>query len=183
MLSTAQLFAQVDFCKYRSEGDCVNDKYVKVSSRLLDDFLFDRSSMGDTNLYRVWIYQDLEKSKNADLLANYPLRELIFRKTKLEEVPAWLFGIYSLEKLDLGDNYLTSIPSQICQLIQLRDLILWLNDLHNLPFCVNEMVSLKRVDMTGIKLNEDDQRNLRNSFRAVDFTFSEPCMCNFGPEE
>ena len=143
----------------------------------------DLQSMGDSVLTHLFIQGDMSKSKNEDLLAQYKLKSLVIRKGRLEEIPEWVFRIKTLETLDLGDNYLAELNGQICQMLNLKELILWVNDLHNLPFCINEMVELRRIDMTGIKLNDDDQRNLKNSFRGVNFIFSEPCLCNFGKDD
>lgn len=175
--------AQIDYCKYKRESDCMSTRAIKLKARDLDAYLFDLENYNGKEPKYIFVQGDLSDSKNADNLAKYEIKDLVLRKGRLTKIPEWVFDIKTLETLDLGDNYIDELSPEICTLYELKDLYLWVNDLHNLPFCVNEMVNLRRVDMTGIKLNIDDQKNLSNSFRAVNFIFSEPCLCNFSKED
>ncbi|MGB0167576.1 MAG: hypothetical protein ACPF8V_12050 [Luteibaculum sp.] len=168
-----------EYCKYKREGDCIEERSVKVSGKRLADFLMDLRPASVKKLDNLFIYGKLENPEDYSEIADLPIEDLTFRKTQLEKVPDWVYSIENLEKLDLGDNYIQELSPSLCSLSKLRELILWVNDIYLLPFCVNEMVELRTIDMTGIKMNEANQRNLSNSFRAVKFLFSEPCMCNF----
>ncbi len=182
LLAFGGVAAQVSYCKFKREGDCAKERAIKCKSKHLDRLidLYEREAWDLTYLQ---VTGKINKSEAAPDLAKIPLKWLTMRKAGLKQLPEWVYEIQTLEQLDVGDNYIAELGSQLCDLHQLSKLVLWVNDLHNLPFCVNQMEELRTVDMSGIKLNVDEQKNLRNSFRAVDFIFSDPCLCNFQEEE
>jgi internalin A len=75
------------------------------------------------------------------------LTELDLRRAGLEEVPASVCGLASLQKLSLAGNALGALPAELAQLVQLTALDLSSTGLTKLPLGICELTSLQDLNI------------------------------------
>jgi len=128
-------------------------------------------------------YLDLSKNKSDSIpkeIANLKnLRVLILSKNKVKKIPVELYGLKKLKILDLSSNDISKLPKGIKGLLQLEELNLWNTSIDNLPYDIDEVKTLKVIDMRGILLNFEMQEELLELLPKVKLYLSPPCNCTF----
>ncbi|MDD2838842.1 MAG: hypothetical protein PHX59_07775 [Sulfuricurvum sp.] len=109
-------------------------------------------SLSDKNyIYHGLIrhYTINEKKNILDLIARLEsLQKLDLRRNKLLHIESNFFErLNALEYLDLGSNYLQTIPESISQLKQLRYLNIGVNDLETCPSFFSEFENLQTLSL------------------------------------
>ncbi|GLC44711.1 hypothetical protein PLESTB_000972000 [Pleodorina starrii] len=105
----------------------------------------------------------MQLPSEISLLKN--LQVLLAPRNKLTQVPPEIGRLSrSLTQLDLGNNMLTEVPAQLCQLTELRTLNLMANQLVRLPEELGNLVNLRLLGLKSNKLTElpDSMSRLTN---------------------
>ena len=76
------------------------------------------------------------------LFLNFPLIDLLQTFEYLKQLP-------KLEVLDVGNNKIKDLPSNIGNLSTLRKLFLWNNQMINLPPTIGDLVTLEELDLSN----------------------------------
>lgn len=102
----------------------------------------------------TWSDQNIIQSstyfpKNKDDLLR--MKNLSLRWNRLTSLPDELFNLQQIEVLELNNNILEYISSQIGKMINLKHLNLNINNLKLLP---KEIIQLKKLEMLNIKNNK-----------------------------
>ena len=82
--------------------------------------------------------------------------------------------------LDLGDNYIRTIPEEISQLQALRVLALWDNPINTYPQSLGELEKLEYLDLLHNQMNLITQERVRGLLPGTRIIFSPPCKCEDG---
>lgn len=128
-------------------------------------------------------YLDLSKNKIDSIpkeIANLKkLRVLILSKNKLEQIPLELYQLKNLKILDINSNDISKLPRGIKGLLKLEELNLWNTSVDNLPVDIDEISTLKTIDMRGVLLSFETQEELLEALPKVKLYLSPPCNCSF----
>ena len=128
-------------------------------------------------------YLDLSKNKidsiPKEIVNLKNLRVLIISKNKIKKVPKELYTLKKLKILDVSSNDISKLPKGIKGLSKLEELNLWNTSVDNLPFDIDEVKTLKVVDMRGILLNFEMQEDLIELLPKVKIYLNPPCNCSF----
>jgi len=128
-------------------------------------------------------YLDLSKNKIDSIpkeIGNLKnLRVLILSKNKIKKIPLELYTLKKLKILDVSSNDISLLPRGIIGLSKLEELNLWNTSVDDLPFDIDQVKTLKVVDMRGILLNFEMQEELLELLPKVKLYLSAPCNCTF----
>lgn len=80
-------------------------------------------------------------------------RKLDLANNELAEIPSQIGKLRKLEALDLSRNPLHSLPVEMSSLTRLRSLKMWSHRFGELPRCVVDLVSLEHLDISGCRLD------------------------------
>jgi len=73
---------------------------------------------------------------------------------KISEIPEWIENLISLKFLYLGRNNITSLPNSIGNLINLKNLNLRENPINIFPKTLNQLISLENIVLSNCNLEE-----------------------------
>ena len=90
-----------------------------------------------------------------------------------------LYTLKKLKVLDISSNDISKLPRGIKALSTLEELNLWNTSIDNLPYDIDEVKTLKVIDMRGILLNFEMQEELLELLPKVKLYLSPPCNCTF----
>jgi TonB family protein len=104
-------------------------------------------------------YTSLEEAlKNAE-----DAKELDLRNQELEIVPSEVFQLKNLKKLKLNGNPILKLPDEICLLEELEYLDINQTQITSLPLCMNELPYLKMIYASpgsGLKVSTDIEQKV-----------------------
>ncbi len=121
-------------------------------------------------------------------------------KNKLTELPSFIGDLKFIEILDLSKNEMSIFPNEICRLSNLTTLIINRNSFDEIPECfgfctkvemidlwevpiahfpqsMDQLKSLKMIEIQGVKYGPSFQEALRKRLPWVDIHFDSPCDC------
>jgi len=88
------------------------------------------------------------------------LHELDFSRNILEALKPWISLAASLQYLNVGNNKLSSLPSEFELLCNLREIALPYNRFTQVPVCLYRCVKLENIIMCGNQINSIDVEGL-----------------------
>ena len=121
-------------------------------------------------------------------------------KNKLTELPSFIGDLKCIEILDLSKNELAIFPNEICRLSNLTTLIINRNTFDRIPECfgyctklemidlwevpiahfpqsMDQLKSLKFIEIQGVKYGPTFQEALKKRLPWVEIHFDAPCDC------
>lgn len=154
-----------------------------------------------SEVYRLDLSKEKLKEFPNEILQFTNLNELILDKNKLKSIPreinefeylqrlsifsnkltdiSFITGLPNLVTLDLSENYIVAIPDSIYNLSRLEELILQMNIISYFPETLEELDSLKVLNLLDNDMNYIEQDFLIDLLPNIDIKFSTPCNCDF----
>jgi Leucine-rich repeat (LRR) protein len=88
----------------------------------------------------------------------------------------------TLQDLQLGDNFISTIPDEIEQLGLLKILALWDNPIEYYPNSLGSLKNLTVLDFLNNQVNTGTQDRITTMFdsKKTKIYFSPPCACEDG---
>ena len=94
----------------------------------------------------------LEEIEHIDWSSLQQLLSLKVTNNKLSSLPSQLIQLADLRLLDLGSNHFKEFPAGICELVNLSDLDLSFNLIEEIPESIGNLTNLSRLIITNNKL-------------------------------
>eukprot|EP00833_Pecoramyces_ruminatium_P014079 jgi/Orpsp1_1/1188111/evm.model.d7180000062511.1 len=133
-----------DCCPYTNEFGCENDNYE------IQELKIEITNENDINIENIPIFNKL---KVLNLNIHTPI------------LPMNINLNCSIEKIYLRDNFITTFPSQLLKLPNLKELDLSNNNLNSIPYgLINSLPNLKNLHLESNKITELPSQifNLKN---------------------
>lgn len=124
----------------------------------------------------------LDLSKNKFVTVNglehfNKLTYLNLEKNKLDYFPIEICQLINIKTIIINRNYIETIPPCIDQCQNLEMIDLWYTGVTMLPEEMMRISTLKHIDLTGVQINAGKQQKLRNMFPDIKLIMSPPCNC------
>jgi Leucine-rich repeat (LRR) protein len=147
--------------------DCSGLKWTEVPQELLRF----------TQLQKLDISKNKLKSLPDEFNVFAEMRIFDCSKNKIDTELVFLCSWLKIEKLLLGKNNFSSVPSCIGFCQQLTALDLWNNPIESLPNDLIKCQNLIAVDMRGISFSPGFQQTWLKQMPTVKWFFDSPCNC------
>jgi hypothetical protein len=97
-------------------------------------------------------------------------------------MPPSLFNLKNLRVLELGDNYISTLPDEIEKLQELRILALWDNPIDYYPNSIGSLKNLTHLDFLHNQMSYGTQDRILQMIdpKKTKVYFSMPCACEDG---
>jgi Leucine-rich repeat (LRR) protein len=97
-------------------------------------------------------------------------------------MPPTLFTLKNLRVLELGDNYISTLPDEIEKLQELRILALWDNPIDYYPNALGSLKNLTHLDFLHNQMSYGTQDRILQMIdqKKTKVYFSTPCACEDG---
>ncbi|HLU87782.1 MAG TPA: hypothetical protein VKZ44_08510, partial [Taishania sp.] len=105
------------------------------------------------------------------------LTYLNLEKNKLDYFPIEICQLINIKTIIINRNYIETIPPCIDQCQNLEMIDLWYTGVTMLPEEMMRISTLKHIDLTGVQINAGKQQKLRNMFPDIKLIMSPPCNC------
>jgi Leucine-rich repeat (LRR) protein len=97
-------------------------------------------------------------------------------------MPPSLFNLKNLRVLELGDNFISTLPDEIEKLQELRILALWDNPIDYYPNALGSLKNLTHLDFLHNQMSYGTQDRILQMIdpKKTKVYFSTPCACEDG---
>jgi Leucine-rich repeat (LRR) protein len=176
LLDSAALFSVKEFTsldsalKYKNEVVRLNLRKKKLKK-------FPMQILEFKNLQYLDISKNNIKQLPDSIVTLKKLQYLSCSKTGLESVPLNIGELHNLKYINLSQNEISSLPYGFGSLTNLVYADFWDNNLDNFPGSMQQMSSLKKLDLRNIIISRAKQEALQQQLPKTKIYFSAPCNC------
>ena len=183
MLFSADVFAQeVEYTRWKPDKDTLPRlPYIEIKN---SDIATLTEEQLDTIANSKITHFLVKRIDGSDFEMIYPylpngLLVLEMPNSRFEEWPRQLSLPRGLIRVDFSKAETSYIPEEFCALNNLSQLILWGSNVGKLPTCLQNIPSLKRIDLIGIQFNVEEHDAMQEIFEDQGILLSPPCNCDF----
>lgn len=108
------------------------------------------------------------------------LRELDLRGNRITTISDSIVLLTHLERLEVSRNPLSVLPSEMSQMSQLRELILWDTYMVDFPATFEQLdATLEVLDIRSCPLHPDEQEVIEKMLPSVKKLWDQACNCGY----